>query len=254
MSCHVEIVGQGPSLVLLHGWGMHSGVWQHLVKSLSEQYTLYLIDLPGMGQSKSIEPYHLHTIAESVAEVIPGVSDILGWSMGGLVAQCIALTQPERVRRLILVGSSPNFIESADWRHGITAENFSNFANEIDLNYKDAMLKFLTLQCMKAKDAKATIRQLRHSFDAKPAPSHATLKRSLDILLKTDLREDVARLRKPVLLIHGDRDTLAPVGAAHWMSQNLPMAYLRVMAGAAHAPFLSHTQQFVDTLNQFLEP
>ncbi|MGZ8270089.1 MAG: pimeloyl-ACP methyl ester esterase BioH [Methylophilus sp.] len=254
MSCHVDIVGQGQPLVLLHGWGMHSGVWQHLVKKLSEQYMLYLVDLPGMGGSRPIEPYHLHALADSVAEVIPGVSDILGWSLGGLVAQRIALNQPDRVRRLVLVGTTPCFVMRPNWPFGVSAENFSNFANSVNRDYKATMLQFLTLQCMKANDARGTLRQLRASFETKPTPTQTTLNRSLNVLLDTDLREEIPNLRKPTLLIHGDRDTLAPVAAAHWMSQNLPIAYLRVMSGAAHAPFLSHTEQFVETLNQFLEP
>jgi pimeloyl-[acyl-carrier protein] methyl ester esterase len=73
-------------------------------------------------------------------------------------------------------------------------------------------------------------------------------------LLESDLREHTSQIRKPTLLVHGDRDTLAPVQAAHWMMQQLPMGFLRVMAGAAHAPFLSHSEQFIDALNQFLEP
>jgi pimeloyl-[acyl-carrier protein] methyl ester esterase len=254
MSCHVEIVGKGQPLVLLHGWGMHSGVWQHLVRGLSERYMLYLVDLPGMGGSRPIEPYHLHALADTVAEVIPGVSDVLGWSFGGLVAQRIALNQPDRVRRLILVGSSPCFVMQENWPHGISSENFSDFSKSMNQDYKATMLKFLTLQCMKASDARSTVRQLRASFDSKPTPTQTTLNRGLNILLDSDLREEVPNLRRPTLLIHGDRDTLAPVSAAHWMSQNLPMGYLRVMSGAAHAPFLSHTEQFVETLNQFLEP
>jgi pimeloyl-[acyl-carrier protein] methyl ester esterase len=254
MSCHVDIVGQGQPLVLLHGWGMHSGVWQHLVKKLSEQYMLYLVDLPGMGGSRPIEPYHLHALADSVAEVIPGVSDILGWSLGGLVAQRIALNQPDRVRRLVLVGTTPCFVMRPNWPFGVSSESFSNFANNVNRDYKATMLQFLTLQCMKANDARATLRQLRASFETKPTPTQTTLNRSLNILLDTDLREEIPNLRRPTLLIHGDRDTLAPVAAAHWMSQHLPIAYLRVMSGAAHAPFLSHTEQFVETLNQFLEP
>jgi pimeloyl-[acyl-carrier protein] methyl ester esterase len=254
VSCHVEIIGQGQPLVMIHGWGMHSGVWQHLLKTLSKQYMLYLVDLPGHGSSRPIEPYHLHSLAESVAEIIPGVCDVLGWSLGGQVAQQIALNQPDRIRRLILVGSTPCFVNKPGWAHGIDPSNFNDFADNVNRDYKATILQFLTMQCMKASDARSTLRELRNSFDTKPTPTQTTLQRALHILLETDLRNEVARLRKPTLLIHGDRDTLAPVQAAHWMMQQLPMGYLRVMSGAAHAPFLSHTEQFLSALNQFLEP
>ena len=254
MSAHVEIIGQGQPLVMLHGWGMHSGVWQPLVKKLSAQYMLYLVDLPGMGNSCPIEPYHLHALADEVAQVIPGVSDVLGWSLGGLVAQRIALNQPDRIRRLILVGSTPCFVNKDDWDAGIDPANFESFAAAVNSDYKATILQFLTLQCMKADDARSTLKQLRASFETRPTPTQTTLQRALQILLDSDLRAEVSSIRKPTLLIHGDRDTLAPVQAAHWMMQQLPNGFLRVMSGSAHAPFLSHSEQFIETLNQFLEP
>ena len=254
MSVHVEIIGQGQPLVMLHGWGLHSGVWQPLVKRLSQKYMLYLVDLPGHGNSRPIEPFHLHAIADEVAQVIPGVSDVLGWSFGGLVAQRIALNQPDRIRRLILCGTTPRFVASADWDAGIDPTNFETFADNVSHDYKAAMLQFLTLQCMQSSDRRAVIKQLRLSFETRPTPTQTTLGRALNILLDSDLRDEISDIRKPTLLIHGDRDTLAPVQAAHWMMQQLPVGFLRVISGAAHAPFLSHSDQFVETLNQFLEP
>ena len=254
MTCHVEIVGQGKPLVLLHGWGMHSGVWQPLVKRLSKDYMLYLVDLPGMGNSRPIEPYHLYNLADEVAEIIPGVCDVIGWSLGGLVAQSIAVNQPDRIRRLVLVGSTPCFVNKEGWDLGVDSANFNAFADAVNSDYKNTIMQFLTLQCMKANDARTTIKELRKSFELKPTPTQTTLTRALHILTESDLRNDIAKIRKPTLLIHGDRDTLAPVQAAHWMMQQLPMGFLRVMSGAAHAPFLSHSDAFIDALNQFLEP
>jgi len=254
MTCHVEIVGQGRPLVLIHGWGMHSGVWQPLVKRLSKDYTLYLVDLPGMGSSRPVEPYHLYNLADEVAEVIPGVADVVGWSFGGLVAQNLALNRPDAIRRLVLVGTTPCFVNKPDWQSGIDPEKWREFAQNVNADYKHAMLQFLTLQCMKSNDARSTIRELRASFDLKPTPTQTTLQRALHIMLESDLRNDASNIRRPTLLIHGDRDTLAPVQAAHWMMKEMPMGFLRVMAGAAHAPFLSHSDQFIATLNQFLEP
>lgn len=254
MSCNVEIVGQGQPLVMIHGWGMHSGVWHPLLKRLSEHYILYLIDLPGMGRSRPIEPYHLYALADEVAQVIPGVCDVLGWSLGGMVAQRIALNQPDSIRRLILVSSTPKFVTSPDWQVGVDPTNFNTFANNVNHDYKHAMMQFLTLQCMKAKDARSTIKLLRQTFETKPTPTQSTLNRALHVLLESDLRDEIPNIRKPTLLIHGDRDTLTPVQAAHWMMQQLPIGYLRVISGAAHAPFLSHSDQFIETLNQFLEP
>jgi pimeloyl-[acyl-carrier protein] methyl ester esterase len=261
---HIERIGTGPNLLLIHGWGMSGAVWQPLVKTLSKTFTLHIVDLPGMGLSRPIEPYHLHTLAEKVAECMPANADVLGWSLGGQVAMRIALDYPDLVRRLVLVGSNPCFVNKSfdphnaeyhsTWESGIDPEVFSNFADNVNEDYHKTMVQFLTLQCMGATDARSIVKMLRNKFAERPAPSSQTLFRALNILLDTDLRAEVPQLRKPTLLIHGDRDTLAPVQAAHWMMQNLPLGFLRVMAGASHAPFLSHQEHFIDALVQFLEP
>ena len=261
---HIETFGAGPNLVLIHGWGMNGAVWHPLVKKLSKSFTLHLVDLPGMGLSRPIEPFHLHGIAEKIAERLPANADIVGWSLGAQVAMRIALDYPDLVRRLVLVGATPCFVnksfdqESAEykstWDIGIDPQVFGNFADNVNDDYHKTMTQFLTLQCMGSDDARSTVKLLRNKFAERPIPSSQTLYRALDILLETDLRAEIAHLRKPILLVHGDRDTLAPLQAAHWMMQNLPAAFLRVMAKASHAPFLSHQEQFIDAVVQFLEP
>lgn len=223
-----------------------------------------MVDLPGMGLSRPIEPFHLHAAADKVAEILPANADIVGWSLGAQVAMRIALDYPDMVRRLVLVGATPCFVNKSfnqnsteyknTWDAGIDPEIFSNFADDVNENYHKTMAQFLTLQCMGADDARSTVRLLRNKFAERPTPTSQTLYRALSILLDTDLRAEIEHLRKPTLLVHGDRDTLAPVQAAHWMMQNLPMGYLRVMAGASHAPFLSHQEHFIDAVVQFLEP
>lgn len=254
MSLYIEPQGAGPNLVLIHGWGMHGGVWQPLVKKLSQYFSLHIVDLPGMGFSGPIEPSGLHAVAEKVADALPGSSDICGWSLGGQIAARIALLQPDRVRRLVLVGATPKFVNSADWHDGVATEVFQQFAAQIAQDYQNTLIRFFSLQCMGADGARSTIKQLRASFASRPVPTQGTLQKALRMLLDTDLRSEVEALRKPTLLIHGDRDTLAPVQAAHWLAQRLPFGRLRVIAGAAHAPFLSHQDQFVEALIQFLEP
>lgn len=261
---HIETVGVGPNLVLIHGWGMSGAVWQPLVKKLSKSFTLHIVDLPGMGMSRPIEPYHLHALAEKVAERLPANADIVGWSLGAQVAMRVALDYPDLVRRLVLVGATPCFVNKnfdqekveykSTWDIGIEPEVFGDFADNVNEDYHKVMGQFLTLQCMGSDDARSTVKLLRSKFAERPTPTSQTLYRALNILLETDLRAEIEHLRKPTLLVHGDRDTLAPVQAAHWMMKTLPVGFLRVMSGASHAPFLSHQAQFVDAVVQFLEP
>ncbi len=249
---HIESTGSGSNLVLLHGWGMNSAVWEPITQRLSRHFTLHLVDLPGMGLSRPTEPYHLHILAEKIAEMLPSNADVVGWSLGGQVAMRIALDYPDIVRKLVLVSSTPCFVNKKSWAAGITSDIFNSFADNVNADYQNTMMQFLTLQCMGASDSRRIVKLLRKKFAERPVPTMQTMQKALNILLETDLRVEVSNIRKTTLLIHGDPDTLAPVQAAHWMVQNLPNAYLRVLAGASHAPFLSHSDQFIDTLVDFL--
>jgi pimeloyl-[acyl-carrier protein] methyl ester esterase len=255
---NIEVIGSGPNLVLIHGWGMNSAVWKPLVKKLSKTHTLHLIDLPGMGYSQTILPYHLYSIAEQISELLPNDTDMVGWSLGGQVAMRIALDQPEVVKKLVLVGSTPCFVNvsgittQTHWQHGIDQDVFEQFSDNVAKDYQKTIINFLTLQCMGSRSAGSTIRFLRGEFATQPEPVNQVLQSALNILLETDLRKEISSIDKPTLIIHGDKDTLAPVQAANWMAQQLPEALLRVISGASHAPFLSHEKEFTDALLSFL--
>ena len=244
--------------MLIHGWGMNGSVWHPLVKRLSKNFTLHIVDLPGMGFSQMISPYNLYSIAEKIAEMLPNNTAMLGWSLGGQVAMRIAIDQPEVVKQLILVGATPCFVNvrglsnQAQWQFGVESAVFQQFAKSVQLDYQKTMMQFLSLQCMGAKDASSTIRLLKKKFAERPAPTQQLLQDALQILVQTDLRNEILTLNNPTLIIHGDKDTLAPLQAANWMRQHLPNALMRVIAGASHAPFLSHQDAFMDALEQFL--
>ncbi|HEY1034206.1 MAG TPA: alpha/beta fold hydrolase, partial [Pseudoxanthomonas sp.] len=83
---HIETTGSGPSLVLLHGWALHGGVFAPLVQRLSDRYTLHLVDLPGHGHSRDSDiPLSLDATVDALLARTPPAA-WLAWSLGGLFA------------------------------------------------------------------------------------------------------------------------------------------------------------------------
>jgi pimeloyl-[acyl-carrier protein] methyl ester esterase len=78
------------------------------------------------------------------------------------------------------------------------------------------------------------------------------LQLGLDILLNNDLRDDINKINHKTLLIVGDMDRLTPKSASIWLEGHLKEARLKVIQGASHIPFLSHSHEFFDHLDQFL--
>lgn len=257
MKLHVEILGRGAPLALIHGWGMHSGVWAPLLTPLSQRYQLHLIDLPGMGLSPGLptgENLSLEALAEGLQHVLPDTSHVLGWSFGGLAAMALARQLPNRLRSLILVASTPKFVNEDDWKHGINGQLFQQFAGQMAQDYHTTLHKFLSLQCLGSSQARDTLRILKSSFASRPEPGTRTLQEALHVLLQADLRGLMPALQMPVLLLQGTRDTLVPSSVAEWMHQRLPSSKLTLFNGAGHAPFLSDSAAFVAALDDFLQP
>ena len=244
---HVETSGTGPPLVMLHGWAMHGGLFASLVPTLARRYQVAVVDLPGHGFSATVEPYTTDAVVNMLAQRFSQEKEpltVLGWSLGGMIAMRWALTEPARVCRLILVGSTPRFVAGADWPHAITAATLARFGDELRAAYRPALLRFLALQVQGGEAGRAALSELRRAIFARGEPSEAAMAAALSLLASTDLRAEVSAIEAPTLVISGDRDTLTPSGASRWLADALPDARHIEINGAAHAPFLSHRAAF----------
>lgn len=251
MSLHVEVSGQGPDLALLHGWGMHGGIWDSVRADLAEHFRVHAVDLPGYGASPACRPYDLEQLTQRVARSLPPQVGVIGWSLGGLVAQRLAMRQPRQVTKLMLVGTSPCFVQRADWHCGIEAEVLRAFAHELEHDYAATLLRFLSLQVRNGESVRAVLKTLRVALFARGVPDARVLQAGLDVLLDTDLRATGNGFPMPVSIVHGERDMLAPAAAARWLADRLPGARLSMIPGCAHAPFLSHPEIFLNAVMEF---
>ena len=253
MSMHIEIVGRGPDLALLHGWGMHGGVWDGVRDALARRFRLHIVDLPGYGASPAFEPYNLEHLARAVAAALPEKVRVCGWSLGGQVALEMALLFPDQIERLIVTSSTPCFTVREGWTYAVPREVLLEFAAALETDYESTLKRFLALQTRGGDEVKAVLKRLRDILFTRGRPDVQTLRAGLNILLEGDLRGRAAKIEMPTLLLHGGRDMLTPVGAAHWLAEQIPEVRLEVLPGAAHAPFLSHPVEFTEIVTGFLE-
>jgi len=253
---HLESSGSAdhPLLVLLHGWGSHSGVWESVTADLEKHFHLHKIDLPGHGYSRCqpAEPSDFASTVEAVAAVIlmqvsPHRKIMLcGWSLGGQVALAVASRWPSRVQGLLLVAATPCFVGRADWPQGMDVAVLQQFSADLNLNYAKTLQRFLALQMRGSEAGDALLMLLRKELFARGEPSPAALQAGLRMLMENDLRATCRKITQPVWLLHGETDTIAAPAAAIWMQQNIPRAELSLLPGCGHAPFLSHPQAFIE--------
>jgi len=254
----VDVAGAGPPLVLLHGFALHGGLFAPIVADLARAYRVHVVDLPGHGHSAA-GPATLAAMVDAVATLIARLgtpAHVLGWSLGGMVAQRLALDRPDLVRRLALVCTTPRFVTAPDWPHAMEPATLARFGDELRTAYRATLQRFLTLQVQGRGEGgvvgRDVLAALRDSLFARSTPSPATLAAALAALAGTDLRVDVARIAAPTLVVTGPRDALTPAAAGEWLAGRIPHARHVAIAGAAHAPFLSHPAAFIAAVQDFL--
>jgi pimeloyl-[acyl-carrier protein] methyl ester esterase len=254
MTLAAETAGRGPPLVMLHGWGLHSGVWTRVLPLLQARFRVTRVDLPGHGASRdSTVPSDVGAIAAAVAAVAPPRAAWLGWSLGGQVALAAAADCAQRVERLVLVATTPRFVTAPDWPCAMAADVLAEFAAALAADYRRAVDRFLALQLRGDRRATELLRELRAAVFARGEPSPEALAAGLDLLAKTDLRRDLHAVAMPALVLSGRRDRLTPPEAGRRLAAALPRGEYACFAAAAHAPFLTDPGAFAARVSAFLE-
>lgn len=247
---HIETRGQGPDLVMIHGWGVNSAVFTPLHEPLSE-YRVHYVDLPGFGLSQPIAG-DLSTWVDALIHRLPTNAIWAGWSLGGLVATQAAISYPSHIKGLITIASSPCFMARADeaWP-GIAPQVLDMFAEQLGQNLPKTIERFLAIQAMGSETAKEDIKQLRDLVLARPLADATALTQGLEMLNQIDLRSQLSNINQPWLRIWGRLDGLVPKR----VQPNMPTASQTtdvMLSKASHAPFVSHRQEFLQTLLPWL--
>lgn len=269
---HIETHGSGAPLLLIHGWGMHGGMWGEVVEELATDFCVHVVDLPGHGLSGKGEgrrekgncgsavfpfplpsfPFPIDTIVAELSAKFEGPLTVCGWSLGGQIALRWATLHPAQIQRLVLVSSTPCFVQQEDWPCAMAAETLAGFAAALGENYAQTLRRFLALQVRGSDKERELLGSLRAALFSRGEPDLDALQAGLEILRDSDQRAALPHLVQPALVLAGERDTLTPLAASEFMAGAIPQARLVGIEGAAHAPFLSHPGQFIEQLKSFL--
>jgi len=258
MSLFTQTTGEGPELVLLHGWGMNGDVWEGILPTLSKHFRTTIVDLPGHGRSLDCPTdYTLPNLAAMLADVFPQHATLVGWSLGGMLATQFTLDNPQRVNKLVLIASAPQFVRDDTWPDGTDADVLDGFADGLKQSYQKTITRFIAIQAMGSDHARDAQRPLRERVFRHGDPQPAALEGGLDILRHANLRPQLPEITCPTLLIAGENDALFRRAAAEktkeLFNNSLNNAKLSVISGAGHAPFLSHPDDFLNSLLPFAQ-
>ena len=253
MSLRVDIVGNGPPLVLLHGWAMHGGIFAPLLDALRDTRTLHIVDLPGHGHNRDCGvPLTLPNCADAVLGAVPE-APWCGWSLGGLIALHAASRFPQRIPALAMLCATPKFVVADDWPQGMPKQVFEGFASGLREDWRGTIDRFIALEAFGSDHMREELRLLRDAVLARGAPSPQVLADGLRLLEDGDLRAALPGLAMPSLWLGGRRDRLVNPAALQAAAALAPGARYVEVEHAGHAPFLTHADTVASALRAFLD-
>ncbi len=242
---------RAPILVLLHGWGSNSKIWHSCIATLSKEFQIWCIDLPGHGKSQSLSwDASIDQGLDLLSNALPKESSIVGWSLGGLFAQLFLKHYPQRVQNLMLIASTPKFVASKNWLHGMPTKTFEKFSQSYTTSPQKTLKKFHALQALHGLNARQVMQQLNQSLETQ---SMLEIAWGLQWLAQVDLRESNLAENIIVHMLQGENDQVVSVDAAKDAACLWDNITLHKIAGAGHVPFLSHPKTFIEKVQLMMQ-
>ena len=250
-----EVKGSGHHVVLLHGWGMHGGLWGKFRRLLSAQFQTHTLDLPGYGFSReSKSEFTLNALTDSVEEYIKELNEpvsLIGWSLGGLIALNIANRNKIQIKKLVLIAATPCFTKREDWPDAMEQSIFNDFSTALEVDYKKTLKRFMFLQTRGSDIAKEDLREINKQLDLRGEPNIKALRKGLDILSNTNLRNHEINTI-PLMVLLGEKDTLVPVEVKNEFTRMFPHTEQLIIEKTGHAPFISKPELCADKIKNFI--
>ena len=250
-----EIKGDGYNIVLLHGWGMHGGLWGSFNEKLANNFKTHAIDLPGFGYSKEVlGDFTLEFYSKVIEEYISNLAMpvcLIGWSLGGLIAQNILQRKKIKLDKVVFIATTPCFTKKCDWDAAMDESVFNTFSNDLKQDYKKTLKRFLSLQTRGSDLAREGLRELNNKLLERGEPNIKALECGLAILSETDLRHKNVD-ETPAIIVLGEKDTLVPVTVKNEFKKMFPNLEQLTLEKSGHAPFISSPGLCSEKIKNFI--
>lgn len=227
-------------LLLIHSLGQDTRMWVEQLPFFAEKRRVVTVDLPGHGESTAEDrEYTLEDLGLDVLDVADASGldtfDVLGISLGGLIAMWLAIERPERVTHLIASNTAAKVGTADAWNERIEAVKEGGMKS-----IRDSVIpRFVTPEL--AGQRPHVMDQLHDMFESIDPAGYAGC---CAALRDADLRDSVARIACPTLIIGGNRDVATPPEMVRELYESIPASRLELIADAAHLPNLDQPAEF----------
>jgi len=241
---YYEVYGEGEPLILCHGWMDDCSIWKSQIEFFAKKYKVIVYDHRGHGKSDKPEKnYSIQTLSNDLYSLIQKLNlekiMIMGNSMGGMTAMVFALGHPDKVSKLVLVGTTARMAFSIRvqlWimMHILPYESFAR--GVIDYKYYEPSEQVIK---------EAMERALR-------TPKYAAHECSLEFTKNYDSRDRISKIKVPTLIIVGDKDKITPVEMSQHLSRKIEGSKLEIIPNSKHIPMIDKVKELNEITEKFI--
>lgn len=246
--------GAGITLLFVHGWLMSRRVWV-MQSPLTAEFRVISLDLRGHGDDRGTV-FSYEGCCEDLALLVERLqldrTILVGWSMGSQIALRVHSLLAEKVAAMVLVGGTPLFCQRDDFDCGIAPAEVRNMALRLKRDYQRTAGEFFRQMFSEMEVATLDLPAIAGRVVGK-LPERSVALSALQALINCDLRAALQSVAVPVLLVHGDADSICPADASRFMTARMLAAKLEIFAAAGHAPFLTRPEEFNRLLAGFAQ-
>lgn len=244
-----ESLGEGPPIILIHGLGGTLDVWHGVTQLLALHHHVVALDLRGHGGTgPGRSQFSIKTWSQDVSALMTALelppATVVGHSVGTLIAQHLAVTEPEMVDQLVLLGGI-SYFEPPD------KQAYEQRAKTVDEHGLDGIVDDWLAGALAPRTAARlpqVVGLLRHMFLSNDPRSYA---KSCRALARTPAIER-ERIGQPTLLLVGDHDRSTPLRMTEQLHRQIPVSRVQVVASAAHWMALEQPDVIGAAILQFL--
>ncbi|MBN8422797.1 MAG: alpha/beta hydrolase [Verrucomicrobia bacterium] len=256
---NVKIFGDGARTMLFaHGFGCDQNMWRFITPAFASEYRIILFDYVGCGRSdmEAYDPERYSTLegyAKDILEVcealeLSGVI-FVGHSVSSMAGVLAANLDPQRFAQLIMLGPSPCYVNDGDYVGGFEREDIEGLLDTMERNFL-GWAQFLAPMAMKNDERPGLAQELEESICSTDPD---IMRRFAEATFFADNRADLPKVSVPCLILQCSDDTIAPLSVGTYLHQNLPRSTLRVMEATGHCPHMSHPEETVRLMKEYLK-
>ena len=258
---NVKVFGTGSQPMLFaHGFGCDQNMWRYVTPAFQDDYRIVLFDYVGAGKSDlgAYDPQRYGTLegyADDVLDVCHALDlrdvVLVGHSVSSMVAVLAANREPERFARLVLIGPSPRYVnDPPEYVGGFERADIEGLLEMMDKNYI-GWANFLAPAIVANPDRPELGRELTESFCS---TDPVIARRFAEATFFADNRDDLPRVRVPALILQCSEDMIAPPAVGEYVHARLPGSTLRMMSATGHCPHMSHPEETIQAIREYLRP